>query len=180
MSTSNASGQGWKLCWSTYTRFYSLWLKPVSNGFSSPPSSFAVSSLRLDPSAHPSCHLERTRSLFPSSTSVNYLVFVDRASVLIFLGDDYELLHAIGEGAYGTVAAARHKPSGRQVAIKKILPFDHTLFCLRTLRELKLLKFFTNTCQNENVNAPSFLSVDVSLTVNYRSFLSWTLSNLPH
>jgi mitogen-activated protein kinase 1/3 len=60
-------------------------------------------------------------------------------------------LHAIGEGAYGTVAAALHKPTGRQVAIKKILPFDHTLFCIRTLRELKLLKFFSETCLNENV-----------------------------
>lgn len=69
------------------------------------------------------------------------------------LGDDYQLLHAIGEGAYGTVAAALHKPTGRQVAIKKILPFDHTLFCLRTLRELKLLKFFSETCVNENVSA---------------------------
>jgi len=71
------------------------------------------------------------------------------------LGDDYQLLHAIGEGAYGTVAAALHKPSGRQVAIKKILPFDHTLFCLRTLRELKLLKFFSETCVNENVMCPA-------------------------
>ncbi|KAJ7170013.1 CMGC/MAPK protein kinase [Mycena filopes] len=67
------------------------------------------------------------------------------------IGNDYEILHAIGEGAYGTVAAALHKPTGRQVAIKKILPFDHTLFCLRTLRELKLLKFFTETCINENI-----------------------------
>jgi mitogen-activated protein kinase 1/3 len=68
------------------------------------------------------------------------------------IGDDYQILHAIGEGAYGTVAAALHKPTGRQVAIKKILPFDHTLFCLRTLRELKLLKFFSETCLNENVS----------------------------
>jgi mitogen-activated protein kinase 1/3 len=67
------------------------------------------------------------------------------------IGDDYQLLHAIGEGAYGTVAAALHKPTQRQVAIKKVLPFDHTLFCLRTLRELKLLKFFSETCVNENI-----------------------------
>ena len=66
-------------------------------------------------------------------------------------GPDYEILYSLGEGAYGTVAAATHKPSGRKVAIKKILPFDHTLFCLRTLRELKLLKFFSETCVNENV-----------------------------
>jgi len=67
------------------------------------------------------------------------------------IGEDYQLLHAIGEGAYGTVASAVHKPTGRQVAIKKILPFDHKLFCLRTLRELKLLKFFSETCLNENI-----------------------------
>jgi mitogen-activated protein kinase 1/3 len=67
------------------------------------------------------------------------------------LGDDYKILYSLGEGAYGTVVAALHKPSGRQVAIKKVLPFEHTLFCLRTLRELKLLRFFSETCVNENV-----------------------------
>ena len=66
-------------------------------------------------------------------------------------GENYKILHRLGEGAYGTVASARHIPSGREVAIKKILPFEHTLFCLRTLRELKLLKFFSETCMNENV-----------------------------
>jgi mitogen-activated protein kinase 1/3 len=50
------------------------------------------------------------------------------------------------------VVAALHKPSGRQVAIKKVLPFEHTLFCLRTLRELKLLRFFSETCVNENAS----------------------------
>lgn len=74
-------------------------------------------------------------------------------NIMSLLGDDYQLLHAIGEGAYGTVAAALHKPTGRQVAIKKILPFDHTLFAIRTLRELKLLKFFSETCVNENVGS---------------------------
>lgn len=67
-------------------------------------------------------------------------------------GDDYQLTHTLGEGAYGVVVAAIHKPTGQQVAIKKIRPFDHTLFCLRTLRELKLLKFFSVTCINENVS----------------------------
>lgn len=73
------------------------------------------------------------------------------------LGDDYKLLHSLGEGAYGTVVAALHKPSGRQVAIKKVLPFEHTLFCLRTLRELKLLRFFSETCMNENASGTSCL-----------------------
>ena len=53
------------------------------------------------------------------------------------------------------MVAALHKPSGRQVAIKKVLPFEHTLFCLRTLRELKLLRFFSETCVNENVSYAS-------------------------
>lgn len=55
------------------------------------------------------------------------------------------------------MAAAVHKPSGREVAIKKVLPFEHTLFCLRTLRELKLLKFFSETCVNENVSSAHHL-----------------------
>ncbi|TFY77453.1 hypothetical protein EWM64_g6560 [Hericium alpestre] len=67
------------------------------------------------------------------------------------IGDDYKVLHSLGEGAYGTVVAALHIPSGKQVAIKKVLPFEHTLFCLRTLRELKLLRFFSETCVNENI-----------------------------
>lgn len=73
-------------------------------------------------------------------------------------GPDYEIQHAIGEGAYGTVVAALHKPTGQHVAIKKILPFEHTLFCLRTLRELKLLKFFSEVCVNENVSSNNSLS----------------------
>lgn len=102
-----------------------------------------------------SCLPAKPQSPFQSSRSVlnintNKVPISDL--LILIAGDDYQLLHAIGEGAYGTVAAALHKPTGRQVAIKKILPFDHTLFCLRTLRELKLLKFFSETCVNENVN----------------------------
>jgi len=67
------------------------------------------------------------------------------------VGEDYTLLYALGEGAYGSVVAAVHKPTGRRVAIKKVLPFDHILFALRTLRELKLLKYFSEECTNENI-----------------------------
>lgn len=66
------------------------------------------------------------------------------------LGHEYRIQDILGEGAYGTVAAAIHEPTGTNVAIKKVLPFDHTLFCLRTLRELKLLKFFSRV--NDNVS----------------------------
>lgn len=67
------------------------------------------------------------------------------------VGDDYRILNSLGEGAYGTVVSALHVPTGAQVAIKKVRPFEHTLFCLRTLRELKLLKFFSEVCVNENI-----------------------------
>lgn len=80
------------------------------------------------------------------------------------IGPSYELLHCLGEGAYGIVVAALHKPSGRRVAIKRVVPFDHTLFCLRTLRELKLLKFFSETCINENIISILDIVKPVSLT----------------
>ncbi|KAK9765492.1 mitogen activated protein kinase [Basidiobolus ranarum] len=60
------------------------------------------------------------------------------------VGEQYELLSLVGEGAYGVVCSAIHKPSGQKVAIKKITPFDHSMFCLRTLREIKLLKYFNH------------------------------------
>ncbi|TCD60774.1 MAP kinase Pmk1 [Steccherinum ochraceum] len=42
-----------------------------------------------------------------------------------------------------------HIPSQRKVAIKRITPFDHSMFCLRTLREIKLLRHF----RHENIIA---------------------------
>jgi len=41
-------------------------------------------------------------------------------------------------------SSSLHKPSGQKVAIKKITPFDHSMFCLRTLREMKLLRYFNH------------------------------------
>ncbi|KAJ4494305.1 putative MAP kinase [Lentinula lateritia] len=66
-------------------------------------------------------------------------------------GDDYEMTHTIGAGAYGQVVAAIHTPSGRRVAIKKIMPFDHVVCALRTLRELMFLKYFTQSSCNGNI-----------------------------
>ena len=42
-------------------------------------------------------------------------------------------------------------PTGIKVAIKKIQPFDHTMFALRTLREMKLLRFFQENGVSENI-----------------------------
>ena len=60
------------------------------------------------------------------------------------VSDQYEIIDVIGEGAYGVVCSALHRPSGQKVAIKKITPFDHAMFCLRTLREMKLLRYFNH------------------------------------
>ena len=69
-----------------------------------------------------------------------------------FTGSQYQVLDVVGEGAYGIVCSAVHRPTGRKVAIKKIAPFDHSMFCLRTLRELKLLKFLSEAGVCENVS----------------------------
>ena len=115
----------------------------------------------------------------------NCLSFTHNFTCVMTIGDDYRILHGLGEGAYGTVAAALHIPTGREVAIKKVLPFEHTLFCLRTLRELKLLRFFSESCVNENVSLSSpivTLYVELSLTTVccHRSLASWTSSNRHH
>lgn len=44
---------------------------------------------------------------------------------------------------------ATDKWSGNKVAIKKISPFEHTTYCQRTVREIKILNAFNH----ENVSA---------------------------
>lgn len=68
-------------------------------------------------------------------------------SVVFNISSDFKLKASLGQGAYGIVCSAVHKPTGELVAIKKIVPFDKPLFALRTLREIKLLKRF----QHENI-----------------------------
>ncbi|KAF5310982.1 hypothetical protein D9619_008277 [Psilocybe cf. subviscida] len=64
-------------------------------------------------------------------------------------GTNYQPVDVIGEGAYGIVCSAIHIPTQRKVAIKRISPFEHSMFCLRTLREIKLLRHF----RHENIIA---------------------------
>lgn len=78
--------------------------------------------------------------------------FFSFCSHIVPPGTQYQVLDVVGEGAYGIVCSAVHRPSGRKVAIKKIAPFDHSMFCLRTLRELKLLKFLSEAGVSENVS----------------------------
>lgn len=79
------------------------------------------------------------------------------------VSDYYQILEIVGEGAYGIVCSAVHKPSSTKVAIKKILPFEKPMFCLRTLREIRLLKHFNN---HENIIS----ILDIQKPLNYESF----------
>ncbi|KAE9407839.1 mitogen-activated kinase [Gymnopus androsaceus JB14] len=72
---------------------------------------------------------------------------MDSRTTTFIVGSSYQPLDVIGEGAYGVVCSAVHIPSQRKVAIKRITPFDHSMFCLRTLREIKLLRHF----EHENI-----------------------------
>jgi mitogen-activated protein kinase 1/3 len=95
------------------------------------------------------------------------------------VSEQYEIQEIVGEGAYGVVwydcttpfkspgadissSSALHKPSGQKVAIKKITPFDHSMFCLRTLREMKLLRYF----EHENI----ICILDIQKPKDYQSF----------
>lgn len=78
------------------------------------------------------------------------------------VSEQYDIQDVVGEGAYGVVCSALHKPSGQKVAIKKITPFDHSMFCLRTLREMKLLRYFNH----ENIIS----ILDIQKPRNYETF----------
>ncbi|AFR95321.1 mitogen-activated protein kinase CPK1 [Cryptococcus neoformans C23] len=72
---------------------------------------------------------------------------IDQSQINFNVPSTYKLEEIVGEGAYGLVVAGTHLPSGTRVAIKRITPFDHTMFCQRTLREIKLLRHF----RHENI-----------------------------
>jgi mitogen-activated protein kinase 1/3 len=57
------------------------------------------------------------------------------------VGQDYELVKLLGQGSYGQVASAVHKPTGKKVAIKKMDGvFEDDVDCKRILREVTLLR----------------------------------------
>lgn len=66
------------------------------------------------------------------------------------VGEAYYIDGILGEGGYGVVFTGIHRASGVRVAVKRVSPFDHSLLAVRTLRELRLLRFFCveNTCEN--------------------------------
>ena len=61
----------------------------------------------------------------------------------------YEIIDPVGSGAYGVVVAAKdttiEDESANLVAIKKIeKAFEHKVFTLRTLRELKIMRLLNH------------------------------------
>ena len=85
-----------------------------------------------------------------------------QTQVTFNVSDYYEIKEIVGEGAYGIVCSAIYKPTQQKVAIKKIQPFERNMFCLRTLRELKLLKHFNH----ENIIG----ILDIQIPYDFESF----------
>ena len=70
----------------------------------------------------------------------------------------YEIREIIGQGAYGVVCSALDMKNNTLVAIKKIENvFDHRSLAKRTLRELKLCRYF----QHENVSPRSIHTISI-------------------
>ena len=57
------------------------------------------------------------------------------------VGEEYECVKLLGQGSYGAVCSAIHKPTGKKVAIKKMDGvFEDEVDCKRILREINLLR----------------------------------------
>lgn len=57
------------------------------------------------------------------------------------VGSDYECVKILGQGSYGAVCSAIHKPTGKKVAIKRMDGvFEDEVDCKRILREINLLR----------------------------------------
>lgn len=58
-----------------------------------------------------------------------------------FVAEDYTILEKLGEGTFGEVHKATHRPSGKPVALKKIFVHNEKEgFPLTALREIRILK----------------------------------------
>ena len=61
------------------------------------------------------------------------------------LGKEYSIEKLIGTGSYGTVVLARHEPSGKKVAIKKLVNiFQYLEEARLVLREISILRELDN------------------------------------
>jgi len=61
------------------------------------------------------------------------------------VAEKYQLIKAVGKGAYGVVCSCRDTTTGRKVAVKKVGDaFNDETDAKRTLREIKLLRFLNH------------------------------------
>jgi serine/threonine protein kinase len=73
---------------------------------------------------------------------------IKRLKTRFEIDEYYEIIDAVGQGAYGIVVAAVDNRTKANVAIKKIeKAFEHKIFTKRTLRELKICRLL----KHENV-----------------------------
>nr|ALM02103.1 Kss1-like MAPK [Ustilago esculenta] len=104
---------------------------------------------RANASAATGSHADVAAAVAPSQTTSHNEIH--KSAISFRVGSKYKVCEIIGEGAYGVVCSAIHRATGQKVAIKKIQPFEHQMFALRTLRELKLLRFFQECDVSENI-----------------------------
>jgi mitogen-activated protein kinase 1/3 len=58
------------------------------------------------------------------------------------VGEKYDILEVVHEGACAVVCSALHKATGAKVAIRRITPSDQSFLWLRALREIWWLRYF--------------------------------------
>ncbi len=91
------------------------------------------------------------------------------------VGSLYQPLNIIGEGAYSVVCSAIHLPTQHKVTIKRITLFNHSMFCLCTLCEIKLLCHFhhENIISILGILCPP-LSTTLTRAISSRTMLPYT------
>ncbi|QQK46208.1 MAP kinase, conserved site [Penicillium digitatum] len=160
--TSNARSLGSRRC-TCHISFTRSFVRPGSR---QPPNPNSVESLSAFAKKKTNSIAAQTKDTFTKETVGKMVQPSPPAGgsrkISFNVSDQYEIQDVIGEGAYGVVCSAIHKPSGQKVAIKKITPFDHSMFCLRTLREMKLLRYFNH----ENIIS----ILDIQRPRNYEGF----------
>ena len=121
---------------------FSLWPSPVLRPLNS-----TILETKLSLSFQPPCRKEtpqlgQGRYRSTSLNSTTFKMWLGKAHMVWF--GTIILNCLVDRSANLQCSSAIHKPSGQKVAIKKITPFDHSMFCLRTLREMKLLRYFNH------------------------------------
>ena len=90
----------------------------------------------------------------PYKNKNNKIKITKKMKVKFEIEDYFEIIDAVGQGAYGIVVAAIDKRDNSNIAIKKIeKAFEHKIFTKRTLRELKICRLL----KHENVTINGFI-----------------------